>query len=189
ARTTPRPPSARDSRTHRHTRLRRGAGFRALRRSFDRNPFSGSGEQFQHVAVGIFEVHATSAAPLVDLHVILRERSAPVWDARVLDAREDSVELGIADVKRVVVHVEVVPVVEVEGQSLIDPDRREVTHRTFVLEPEDMREEVCRRDLVARGYDRVIERDSHMRTSIDRSWRSHFCRTVLSAAPQAMTWS
>src|ERR1700684_4486729 len=116
-----------------------------------------SGKKLQDVAVGILEIDAAPAAPGVDLHVLLRERTASVWNAGLFDPTEDRVELRVADVESVVVHLEAVPVVEIEREGLVDPDRRKMTHRALVVEAEHVREKLCRRLLVMRRYDRVIQ--------------------------------
>jgi hypothetical protein len=59
------------------------------------------------------------------------------------------------------VHVEIAAFVEIEGQRLVDLDRREMGMRPFVFEPEDPREEPGRGDLVAGRNDGVIENDGH----------------------------
>src|SRR5215469_2724114 len=122
---------------------------------------SGSGEKLQHVAVGILEVDAASAAPGIDLHILLRERAAAVGDAGLFDSAEDRVELRVADVERIVMHLEAIPVVKIQRERFVDSYGRKMTHRTLVFEAEHTGEKLCRRFLVVRRYDRVIQRDWH----------------------------
>jgi hypothetical protein len=111
------------------------------------------------VAVGIFEIDAAAAVPSIGLHVILREWTAAVGDSGLLDSTEDRIELRIADVESVVMHLEAIPVVEVEGECFVNSDGRKMTHRAFVLQTEQVGEKLCRRLLVMRRHDRVVQRD------------------------------
>src|SRR6266481_5183690 len=97
---------------------------------------SSSGQKLQYVAVGILEVDAAPATPSVDLHVLLRERTAPIRNAGLFDSTEDRVELRVADVESVVVRLEMIPVVEIQRERFVNFDRCKVTHRALVLEPE-----------------------------------------------------
>ncbi len=57
--------------------------------------------------------------------------------------------------------LEFVGVVEIERQSLVHPDWREMPVRPPIFEPEDAGEEPRRRFLVARRNDGVIQLDGH----------------------------
>jgi len=83
---------------------------------------SGAREKLQHVAVGIFEIYATAAVPGIGFHVILREWTAAVRDSGLLDATEDRIELRIADVEGIVMDLEAIPVVEIQGECFVDLD-------------------------------------------------------------------
>jgi hypothetical protein len=109
------------------------------------------------VAVRVLEIEAAAAAPLVDLHVRARAWAAAIDDALVLDPGEDRIELGLADPEGVVVVLEIAALVEIEGQLLVDLDRREMGMRPLVFEAEDPREKPRRGDLVAGRDDGVIE--------------------------------
>ena len=85
--------------------------------------------------VPVLPVEVLPAEPPVDLHVVLSERGAPVRDARRLDAAEDRVELDVAHPETVVVALEVFPIREVEGERVVDVDRRE---RALRLLPRDV---------------------------------------------------
>jgi len=58
-------------------------------------------------------------------------------------------------------HLEGAALVEIEGQRLIDLDRREMGMRPVVVEPENPREKPGRGDLVMGRDDGVIENDSY----------------------------
>src|SRR5262245_19877509 len=53
------------------------------------------------------------------------------------------------------------PVIEEEGQGIVDFHRREVLAATLVFQAENLRELARSRVLVARGHDGVVERDGH----------------------------
>src|SRR5688572_22378212 len=112
------------------------------------------------MAVGVLEVEAAAAAPVVELAVIGRAGAAAVGDPILLHAAEDRVELALADMKRVVVALELAVVIEQQREALVHPHRREVIHSP-ALEPEDAREELGGRDLVARRDDGVVQGDRH----------------------------
>ena len=69
-----------------------------------------------------------------------------------MNAAKDRVEVGFADLERVVIDVETIDVVvEIKGERLIDPHRCEVSDHAFIeRQSEHPREELCRRDLVVR---------------------------------------
>src|SRR5580704_9476476 len=116
--------------------------------------------QFQQVAVRIVEIDAAAAAPIVELTIIEAPRRAAVGDLGFFDTRENRVELSVADVKSIVMTLELPICVEQQCQILVDLDRGEITGAT-ALEAEYAGEEFRRRDLVARWDDGVIERDGH----------------------------
>jgi hypothetical protein len=57
---------------------------------------SGAGQKLQQVAVGILKIDAPPATPVIDLHILLREGTAPVWNTGLFDPAEDCVELRVA---------------------------------------------------------------------------------------------
>src|SRR5262245_23815850 len=104
------------------------------------------------MAARVAKVDAAPAVPVVDLHVVGREWAAAVRQALGDHAAEDRVELGLADLERVVPRCERIVLVEVERERLTrDPDRREVAHRPYVLESEHALVEARGLFLVARG--------------------------------------
>src|SRR5262249_14570525 len=121
-----------------------------------------SGRQdFQHVAVGIVEIDAAPAAPVVDVAVGARPRAATVGDALGLDPGKDRVELGLADPEGVMVRLELAARVKIEGQRLVDLHRGKMGMRPLVFETKDAGEELGRGDLVAGRDDRMVEGDRH----------------------------
>src|SRR5712691_444418 len=99
-----------------------------------------SGQNFENVPVRVLKIDAAAAAPVVDLHVGARARPAAIGDPLLLDARENRVELRVAHLEGIVMHLEIAALVEIEGQRLVDLDRREMGMRTVVFEPENPRE-------------------------------------------------
>ena len=67
------------------------------------------------VAIVVKEVESSAAEAGVDLHIVGLTGSAAVFDALRLDPAEDGVEILISHVKGVVVALEPLPVVEVQG--------------------------------------------------------------------------
>src|SRR2546426_9333456 len=63
--------------------------------------------------------------------------------------------------KRVVMDVEMVVIVEIEGQRLIDAHRSKVSTRPLVLQSKDTREKAGRGLFVASRHDCVIQDDRH----------------------------
>src|SRR5258708_698323 len=118
--------------------------------------------EFQQMAIEVAEEDRAPAAQAADLHILWSPRLAPVNQACLLDASEDGVELLLADMKRVVIHLEAVAaVIKIKGEGVVHLHRRERSHRAVIGKAEQVGEELCRRNLVTRRYDRVIERDSH----------------------------
>src|SRR3954451_4843420 len=111
--------------------------------------------------VRVVEIEAAAATPVIDLRVGTRARAAAVGNSLCLDAIEDRVELGVADLEGVMMRLELAALVEVEGQLLVDPHRREMRVTPVVIETEKPRKERGGRNLAARRHDRVIEMDCH----------------------------
>src|ERR1043166_685230 len=103
------------------------------------------------MAVRVSEVDAPPAAAVVDLPVLQGPRPTPIRDISGLYAVEDGVELCLTHMKGVVVALEPVAVVEVQGQGLVHLHGREVPHRSGIRQTEEVREESCRFFLVVRG--------------------------------------
>ena len=113
------------------------------------------------MAVGVFEVDTATVSAMVDVHVFAVEGAAAVGDALGLHAAKDVVEVLFRDVESVVMAVELIPVVVVEGESVVDLHRGEVAVGAFVGEAEDFGEELGGADFVLRGHDGVVQCDGH----------------------------
>src|ERR1700739_1149391 len=124
------------------------------------------------MTVRIAEIETAAAIAVVDLHILRRARPAAVCKALSADPAEDPVELRFADLERVMVPLEAVPIVEIDRQGLVDPHGSEMRDRALVFEAKDPGEEACRFFLVAGRDDRVIEDDSQerlLRTVLDKN--------------------
>src|SRR5262245_18325531 len=118
-------------------------------------------QHLEHVAIRISEIKTASATTVIDLHVVEGAGSAAISNAIGAYSVEDAVKLRLIDVEGVVVTLEIRVVVEIEGQRVVDPQRREVRERTFIAQTQDPGEEARRCFLVMRGHDRVVEHNSH----------------------------
>src|SRR5262249_50548642 len=82
--------------------------------------------------------------PRSDLHIVEGAGSAAISNALGADSVEDAVKLRFIDFERIVVALEIRVVVEIEGQRVVDPQRREVRERTFIAQTQDPGEEARR---------------------------------------------
>jgi hypothetical protein len=64
-------------------------------------------------------------------------------------------------VEGVVMHLEAIPVVEIQGKCFVDSDGRKMTPPTLVFQAKYLGEKICRRLFVMRRYNRVIQCDWH----------------------------
>src|ERR1700730_16261852 len=126
------------------------------------------------MTIGIPEVDAAAAVPIVELAVVEAPRRAAIGKAFFPYARENGVELGVADVKGQVVAFERGVVVEQQCQRLVHAHRCEMLARPVKTQGEKAREKEGRRFLVARRHDRMVERDRH---------RCPPCRYAIACAP------
>src|SRR5215467_4369018 len=112
------------------------------------------------MSVGIVKIEASAALPVI-------ERSLPApWIAAECESRfphplQDRIELLVTDMKRVVMKIEILGIIEIERQCLIDAHWRKVSVRPFVRQSEDMGKRARRGILVMRRHDRVIQNDRH----------------------------
>src|SRR4051794_29723474 len=106
-------------------------------------------QHFKQMAVGVAEVKAAAAMTVVDLHVLGGARPAAIGEALAAHPVEDPVKLRLADFESVVMPLEAVPIVEIDGQGIVDLHRSEVRDRALVLETENPREEPSRFLLVS----------------------------------------
>src|SRR5262249_6019676 len=116
---------------------------------------------FQHMAVGIPEVDASPPTAGVDLPVLRGPRPASVRDTGGLNAAEHSVELRITHMKGIVMTPGPVAIIEVEGQGFVHPHGREVPQTSLIRQTKDVSKEPCRRFLVVRWDNGMVQCDSH----------------------------
>src|SRR5947207_12390533 len=98
----------------------------------------GAGQDLPAMPVGIPEIQAAAPEAVIDLHVVARVRAAAIGHAARLQAAEDGVEILLADVKREVVTLELLPLVEVERQRLVDRYLGEVSAHPRIRQPHDL---------------------------------------------------
>src|SRR6516165_6404729 len=118
-------------------------------------------QHLEHVAVRVSEIKTASATTVIDLHVVEGAGSAAISNALGADAIEDAVKLRLIDLEGVVMTLELRVIVEIEGQRVVDPQRREVRERTFITQTQDAGEEARRCFLVMRRDDRMVEHNGH----------------------------
>ena len=113
------------------------------------------------MVVRVPEVEAAALVTVVDLAVVVGLRAAAERHALVLDPLEDRVELLVGGQERVVVAVDLPPVVEVHRERVVELHRGEGPPRALVLQAEDARDELRRRLFVVGRDDRVVEIECH----------------------------
>src|SRR4029077_588634 len=92
------------------------------------------GPQFEDVGIVVAQIDPTSTVPVVELTIVDAPRGAPIGQLRLANAPEDGVELGIADVERVMVTLEFLGVVEQERERVVDTYRRKMAAFPIDLE-------------------------------------------------------
>ena len=92
------------------------------------------------MAIGILEIEAAAASSVVNLHIFLGIRQAPVDNLFFFYAAKYIVELFVAYLKGVVVRLEVIAVVEVQGELVVHLNGSEMTHQLNALETQDVRD-------------------------------------------------
>src|ERR1700756_940530 len=113
--------------------------------------------------VRVMEIKAPATMAVIDLHVLRRPRAAAIDQPFIADTIEDPVKVRFAYLEGVVMPLEAVPVVEIDGQRVVDPHGGEVRNRAIVFQTEDAGEKAGRFLLVPGGEDRVIEADGQGR--------------------------
>src|SRR5215470_17520962 len=101
------------------------------------------------MTVGVAKVDAAAAVPVVQLAVVEAPRRAAIGELRRADAAEDRIELGIADVERVMMALEILVVVEKERKRVVDTHRREMAVLRIGIKAENLRKKLRRRPLIA----------------------------------------
>ena len=92
------------------------------------------------MTVGILEINASAAVPVIELAVVETPGSAAIGELGVAYPLEDCVEFGIADVKGIVVAFERGLIIEQQGQRVVDPHGSEVAGLAIEMQAEDARE-------------------------------------------------
>jgi len=108
------------------------------------------------VAVQILEINPAATVPIIELAVIEAPGGAAISEADLLDALEDGIELGIANVKGVVVTLERGVVIEQERQAVVHPNWREMAAFLIERQAEDVSEEPGSGYFVTRRHDGVV---------------------------------
>ena len=70
------------------------------------------------MAVGIAKIHAASAAPVVDLHVLECPRPAAIDNAIGLNPANNSIEFRLTHLEGIVMRFEVARLVKIEGPKV-----------------------------------------------------------------------
>ena len=112
--------------------------------------------ELEYVVVQVFEINPAATVPIVELAVIEAPGGAAISEADLLDALEDGVELGIANMKGVVVTLEGGVVVEQERQAVVYPNRREMAAFLIERQAEDVSEKPGSGYFVTRWHDGVV---------------------------------
>src|SRR5579864_81845 len=150
------------------------------------------GQDLEYVAVRIAKIEATSAAAMVDFHIIQRAGAAAIGDTLGTNALEDFVEFLLADLEGVVMMLELIGMVEVQGQLVVDADNREMRELALVAQPQYPRGELRRGFLVMCRNDGVIELDRHRCLHPTRcvcgKCLIHYQASGLERARAAMRW-
>jgi hypothetical protein len=114
------------------------------------------GHELEYVAVQIFEINPAATVPIIELAVIEAPGGAAISEADLLDPLEDGIELGIANVKGVVVPLERGVVIEQERQAVVHPNWREMAAFLIERQAEDVSEEPGGGYFVTRRHDGVV---------------------------------
>jgi hypothetical protein len=95
---------------------------------------------------------------MVDRHSSGKNGPLPLFP----DPLKDSVKLSVAHLEGMVLPIEGGARVEVQHQRLVHPNGSEVRGRPLVGQAKDARKEPCRRFVVVRRNNGVIENDGHV---------------------------
>ena len=103
------------------------------------------------MAVGIPKVDASSSTTVVNLPVLQGPRPTPIRDTSGLNTVEHRIEFRVIHMKGIVMTLEPLTIVEVQGQGLIDPHGCKVPHGTFIRQAKDVGKKPCRGFFVVNG--------------------------------------
>ena len=108
-------------------------------------------EQLEQMPVRVMEVDATATVPVIQLPIFSIPWMAAVRQSRLSHSVKNGVEFVVTYVKRIVMHVERIILVEIEGKLVIHPLSAKMSGRAFILKPEDIGKKARRLFLVTRG--------------------------------------
>ena len=90
------------------------------------------GQQLQHVAVGILEVHAPTAATVIELPILQRTRTASIGEILFPDPPENRVKLLFAYLKGQVMTLEAPRIRKVQRERIVDANGGKVAPFTLI---------------------------------------------------------
>src|SRR5580692_4398762 len=130
----------------------------------------GAGQDFQEVAVRVFEVQAAAGVAVVDGLAAGPGRIGPVGQVPLAEAVEGGVELDLADQERIVLWRDRAGGLgEIEGDGVVRLHHEKVGEAGRRGQAEDLAEERRRALLVTAGNDGVVQLDAHAVLPV--SWR------------------
>src|SRR5690242_21569699 len=111
--------------------------------------------------VEIAKIYAAAAFTGIQLTIARAPGIAAPFDAGILHALEDRVEFIVADMEGIMMDLERIGIVEVQGQLIVNLHRGKVPHRPLLVESEYLREEFSGSFFVLCRHNRVIQFDRH----------------------------
>ena len=78
-------------------------------------PSLADGKKLENMTIRIAEIDSTPTAAVVYAHVFKRPWSTPEWDPRFLDTSKNLIEILLAHFERVVMRLELRPIVKIQG--------------------------------------------------------------------------
>src|SRR5262245_22521788 len=123
------------------------------------------------MSVGVLEIEPAAAIIVVDRTRPALAGIRPVLDAALADAREDLIELVLADQERIMLGGDLaIRVVEVERYRVAELDHQERSEPAGWRQPEHLGEKSRRLLLVAAPDDGVVEFCRHLFSSLHHSF-------------------
>src|SRR6185503_11457097 len=96
------------------------------------------GQQFEQMAVRVVKVDAPATVPIIELPVFRIPRMAAVCQPSFLCSLKNGVEFVVTHVKRIVMRLKRIVLIEIKRESVIHTHRSEMPGRALILEPEDV---------------------------------------------------
>src|SRR5918996_1550068 len=125
------------------------------------------------MTVRVPKVDASPPTARVDLGIFQGTRPASIQNASAFNAVEDRIEFRITHMKGIVVALEPVSRVKVQGQRVVHHHRREMPCRSGIGQTKDTREKLCRCFLIVCGHNGVIQGDGHKKPPACRDLPRH----------------